>query len=156
MLCEGGRGLIAPYGVAVPTPEEQVAIIGGGVVGCALAYELASRGVPALLLEAEDDLALGASGSNSGIVHTGFDSKPGELETQLILRAGELREERPTPLGVPLLRCGALLRAQDPSQEGAVAQLAENARRNGVAVATNASGELRVPGEAITDPAAYT
>ena len=137
------------------SPGEQVAIIGGGVVGCALAHELTLRGVPALLLEAEDELALGASGANSGIVHTGFDSKPGELETDLILRAAELRRERPAPLGVPLVRCGARVRAHEPGREAAVEELAANAARNGVEVHAVGAGELHVPGEAITDPAAY-
>ena len=137
------------------SPGEQVAVIGGGIVGCALAYELASRGVPAVLLEAESELASGASGSNSGILHTGFDSKPGELETELILRASALRSERLAELGVPVLRCGALLRAEGPEQLAAVQALAANARGNGVAVDADRSGELRVPGEAVTDPAAY-
>ncbi|MEA2151882.1 MAG: glycerol-3-phosphate dehydrogenase, partial [Solirubrobacteraceae bacterium] len=73
--------------------DAQVAVIGGGVVGCAVAHALARRGVAATVLEAERALALGASGTNSGILHTGFDSKPGELETELILRAAELRRD---------------------------------------------------------------
>ena len=62
-----------------------------------------------VLLEAEPGLALAASGTNSGILHTGFDSKPGELETRLILRSAALREELMDELGVPVWRCGALL-----------------------------------------------
>ena len=135
-------------------PDEQVAIVGGGVVGCALAYALAARGVPGLLLEAEQELASCASGTNSGILHTGFDSKPGELETELILRAGELRAQSLAG-PAPLMRCGARLRADGPGQERALAALAENAARNGVAVEVPARGELRVPGEAVTDPRAY-
>ena len=139
-------------------PEEQVAIVGAGVVGCALAYELACRGVPALLLEAEPELASCASGSNSGIVHTGFDSKEGELETELILRAGVLREQR-SAWPAPLLRCGARLRAPEgpdrPAGVRAVAVLAANAARNGVLAEHPAPGELHVPGEAVTDPRAY-
>ena len=73
--------------------DTHVAVIGGGVVGCAVAHALARRGVEVVLLEAELGLALGASGSNSGILHTGFDSTPGELETRLIVRSAELREE---------------------------------------------------------------
>ena len=52
----------------------EVAVIGAGVVGCAVALALARRGVAVALLEAEPDLALAASGTNSGILHTGFDS----------------------------------------------------------------------------------
>ena len=58
---------------------------------------LARHGVGALLLEAELDLASGASGANSGILHTGFDSPPAELETRLILRAAVLRDQHVLP-----------------------------------------------------------
>jgi glycerol-3-phosphate dehydrogenase len=125
-----------------------VAIIGGGVAGAAVAYSLAARGVEVALLEAEPALALGASGTNSGILHTGFDSPPGELETRLILRSAELRDAVIDRLGVPVLRCGATLR---PATE----EHAANARANGVEVALRGD-VLEVPGEAVTDPVAYT
>ena len=83
--------------------DTHVAVIGGGVVGCAVAHALARRGVEVVLLEAELGLALGASGSNSGILHTGFDSTPGELETRLIVRSAELREELLDELGLHAL-----------------------------------------------------
>ena len=60
------------------------------------------------LLEAEPEPGLAASGTNSGILHTGFDSRPGELETELILRSAALRDPVLEALGVPVLRCGAL------------------------------------------------
>jgi glycerol-3-phosphate dehydrogenase len=103
-----------------------VAVIGGGVVGTAVALALARRGVDTLLLEARDELAGAASGTNSGILHTGFDSPPGELETELILRSAELRDPVIEALGIPVRRCGALLH-----------------------------GEL-IEGESITDPVRYT
>ncbi len=127
-----------------------VAVIGGGVVGAAVVYALARRGVSAALVEAQDELALAASGTNSGILHTGFDSTPEKLETRLILRAGELRDEVLEELGVPVLRCGAVLRGGD------AASLADGARRNGVAVSVRQDGSVHVPGEAVTDPVAYT
>jgi glycerol-3-phosphate dehydrogenase len=86
-----------------------VAVIGGGVVGTAVTLALARRGVDTILLEARDRLASAASGSNSGILHTGFDSPPGELETRLILRSAELRDEVIDALGIPVRRCGAVL-----------------------------------------------
>ena len=70
-----------------------MAVVGGGVVGCAVLHALTRRGVPAMLLEAEGGLALGASGANSGVLHTGFDSTHGELETRMIIRSSELRPE---------------------------------------------------------------
>jgi glycine/D-amino acid oxidase-like deaminating enzyme len=91
---------------AADTP---VLIVGGGVVGCAVLHALARRGVAATLIEQEAGLGLAASGTNSGILHTGFDSKPGELETALILRSAKLRERLIDELGVPVLACGARL-----------------------------------------------
>jgi glycerol-3-phosphate dehydrogenase len=129
--------------------DSPVAVVGGGVVGTAVAYALARRGVAALLLEAEDELALAASGTNSGILHTGFDSPPGELETRLILRAAELRPPVLRELGVPVIECGALLRGAE------LQGTAELAHRNGVEAHLDKEG-LHVPGEAVTNPAAYT
>ena len=136
--------------------DTPVAVIGGGVVGCAVAYTLAGRGVGCVLLEAEDDFGLAASGTNSGILHTGFDSPPGELETKLILRSAELREPVLEELNVPVLRCGAELAPRDDAERAAVAAIAETARVNGVHVELRDDGVLEVPGEAVTDPVAYT
>jgi glycerol-3-phosphate dehydrogenase len=132
-----------------------VAVIGGGVVGCAVAHALARRGLSVVVLEAEPGLGLGASGTNSGILHTGFDSPSGELETRLILRAAELREGLLAELGVRVWRCGARLQPASGEQRAAVAALFANARSNGVEAALDDRGTLHVPGEAITDPVAY-
>ncbi len=56
--------------------DAEVAVVGAGVVGCATALALARRGVSVALLEAEPEPGLAASGTNSGILHTGFDSIP--------------------------------------------------------------------------------
>ncbi len=127
----------------------RAAVVGGGVVGCAVALALARRGVAVELLEAEPELALAASGTNSGILHTGFDSTPGELETQLIRRSALLRDEVLDTLGVPVLRCGAWM-------PGAPATYVEGAAANGVPVRLRDDGVLEVPGESVTDPVAYT
>jgi glycerol-3-phosphate dehydrogenase len=118
-------------------------------------HALARRGVGVILLEAEPGLALGASGANSGILHTGFDSSAGELETRLILRSAILREELMDELGVARWRCGALLSPTGAQEREAVARLARNARANGVRAHLDRSGSLTVPGEAVTDPVAY-
>jgi glycerol-3-phosphate dehydrogenase len=138
------------------TSDFEVAVVGAGVVGSAVAVELARRGAAVALLEAEADPGLAASGTNSGIVHTGFDSVPGELETELILRSGQLRPEVIDALAVPVERRGGLMRPLDDSQRVAIAELAANAAVNGVEVALARDGSLGVPGESITDPIAYT
>jgi glycerol-3-phosphate dehydrogenase len=127
-----------------------VTVVGAGVVGSAVALALARRGVPVTLLEAEGEPGLAASGTNSGVLHTGFDSVPGDLETDLILRAAALRDPVLDALGVPVLRCGAVMRGDG------VERLAQNAERNGVEVRLAGDDVLEVPGEAVTDPVAFT
>ncbi|HWM12663.1 MAG TPA: FAD-dependent oxidoreductase, partial [Solirubrobacteraceae bacterium] len=107
-----------------------VAVVGGGVVGAAVALTLARRGADVVLLEA-NEIAGAASGTNSGLLHVAFDSPPGELETRLIRRSAELREPIVEALGIPVRRCGALVR-------------------------DGRGGTFEVPGEAVTDPAVYT
>jgi len=136
--------------------DAEIAVIGAGVVGCATALALARRDVSVVLLDAEEEPGLGASGTNSGILHTGFDSPPGELETELILRSAALRDSVLEALGVPVLRCGARLSPLDEQERPVAAGLAANARRNGVEVSLLGDGSLEVPGEAATDPVAYT
>lgn len=122
----------------------RAAVIGGGVVGCACALALTRRSADVLLVEAEQELGLWASGTNSGILHTGFDSVPGELETRLIRRSVALRDAALAELGVPVLRCGALMRDAPAAYP-----------RNGVE-AVRDGGDLVVPGEWVTDPVAFT
>jgi glycerol-3-phosphate dehydrogenase len=136
--------------------DAEAAVVGGGVVGCAVAQALAAGGVATVLLEGAETLAGAASGANSGIVHTGFDSPAGELETQLILRSAVLRARLVPELGVALARCGALLRGDGAAEAATVGRLAANARANGVPVEMRGPGELLVPGESITDPVAFT
>ncbi|MGN6168844.1 MAG: NAD(P)/FAD-dependent oxidoreductase [Solirubrobacteraceae bacterium] len=133
-----------------------MAVVGAGVVGCAVALELARRGVSVSLLEAEPEPALGASGANSGILHTGFDSPAGELETELILASGPAREPLLRSLGIPVIRCGAVIRASDKRERERLAAITQAAHRNGVAVRRPDERTLLIPGEAVTDPALYT
>jgi glycerol-3-phosphate dehydrogenase len=136
--------------------DPAVVIVGGGVVGCACALAFARRGADVELREARDAPALAASGTNSGILHTGFDSKPGELETELILRAAVLRPPVLEALGVPFDRRGAVLAPRAAGDAGTVRELYDNARGNGVAATLRDDGVLEVPGEGLTDPVAYT
>jgi len=118
-------------------------------VGAAVALALARREIATVLVEAEPELALAASGTNSGILHSGFDSTPGELETRLLLLSAELRPAVLERLGVPVRRCGATMRA-------APDHVAQRAADNGVPVRRRGDGTLEVPGEWVTDPVAYT
>ena len=127
-----------------------VTVVGAGAVGSAVALALARRGVAVTLVEAQPEPGLSASGTNSGILHTGFDSVPGALETSLILRAAALRDAVLETLGVPVMRCGAVMRGDG------VGAWAANAERNGVEVRMTGDFVVEVPGEAVTNPVAYT
>src|SRR5437763_9452924 len=129
------RRYACPQTVSTPPEKDaELAVIGAGVVGGAVALALARRGAAVVLLEAEPEPGLGASGTNSGILHTGFDSVPGELETELILRSAALRDPLLDALGLPVLRCGALLRPLEDAEREVVAGIAAGAARNGVEV----------------------
>ena len=67
-------------------------IVGGGVVGLAVAREMAVRGHSVLLLEKEGSICAGAASSgNSGLVHTGYDAVPGSVESRLMRRSLAIR-----------------------------------------------------------------
>ncbi len=92
-----------------------VAIIGAGITGAALARELSRYRLSLLLLEKEAEPAFGVSKSNSGIVHAGTQNPPGSLKARLCaegnrLISGPLSEE----LGLDFIRCGQLIAAFGP------------------------------------------
>jgi glycerol-3-phosphate dehydrogenase len=67
-----------------------VAIIGGGVIGASIFNNLVLSGYSAVLLEKGGDVASGTSKANSGIVHAGFDAKPGTLKAKFNVDGKEL------------------------------------------------------------------
>ena len=62
------------------SPTYDIAIVGAGVVGAAIARELAQYAVACILVDAADDVGTGTSKANTAILHTGFDATPGSLE----------------------------------------------------------------------------
>jgi len=145
-----------------------VAVIGGGVVGCAMARRFTLEGARVALLEKAPDILDGASKANSAILHTGFDAPEGSLELECI-REGyreylEIREE----LGLVHECNGALVVAWSEAEEAALGAIRARAHANGVGdveIITRAELSRRepnlshaaraaavVPGEGIIDP----
>ena len=60
-----------------------IAIIGAGVTGCAIARELSRYQAGICVIEREEDVCCGTSKANSAIIHAGFDAKPGTLKAKL-------------------------------------------------------------------------
>ena len=83
-----------------------VLVIGGGVIGCAVARELTRYKLDVLLVEKEHDLAMQTSGRNDGMVHTGVDLKKGTLKFRYNRLGNRMYGETCEELGVKFDRCG--------------------------------------------------
>ena len=94
-----------------------VAVVGAGVVGTAIARQLARYRLRTVVLERSNDVGTGTSKANTAILHTGFDTKPGTLESRLVRRGHELLGAYATSAGIALEHTGALLVAWDAEQE---------------------------------------
>lgn len=115
----------------MPQAGYDVAVIGAGLVGSAIARELAGYRLSVALVEARADVGDGTSKANTAILHTGFDAKPGTLESRLVRRGHQLLGEYAKQSGIPLERAGALLVAWTPEELDALPGLQEKARQNG-------------------------
>lgn len=109
-----------------------VVIIGAGVVGCGAAYALSRYNLKVALVEEGAEVALGASGANSGIVHAGYDPLPGTLASELNVRGNSLYPQLCRELDVPFCPTGSLVVAGE-GEEGALDILLARGRANGVA-----------------------
>jgi L-2-hydroxyglutarate oxidase LhgO len=111
--------------------EVDVAIVGGGVVGCAAASALARAGRSVLLLEGGPRLADGVTSRNSGVIHSGLYYRPGSLKARTCVRGNALLYEWASAKGVPHARTGKLVVARDPQEVPDLEALAANARAAG-------------------------
>ena len=108
-----------------------VAVIGAGVVGSAIARELSRYALKTVLVEAGPDVGTGTSKANTALWHTGFDAVPGSLEARLLRRGYQLLAEFIPQAGIPIELVGGLLVAWTPDQERNLPRLLEKARLNG-------------------------
>ncbi|MFI5143329.1 MAG: NAD(P)/FAD-dependent oxidoreductase [Thermoanaerobaculales bacterium] len=108
------------------------AVIGGGVVGCAVLYELAHAGFPdAFLFERMGSVGDVQSGRNSGVVHAGIYYAPGSLKAKLCVEGNVLMYAFCRAHGVPVENVGKLLVAPSAEDVPALETLAAQARANG-------------------------
>lgn len=106
-----------------------VAIIGGGVIGCAVLNKLTRLNKKCILIEKGSDVSVGTTKANSGIVHAGFDAKEGTLKAKLNVRGAELFKGLCEELSVPYINNGALVIGNDID---AVKELYNRGLKNGV------------------------
>src|ERR1700739_3121262 len=109
-----------------------VAVIGAGVVGCAVARRFALEGARVLLLEKGADILSGASKGNSAILHTGFDAPPGSLEVACMQAGYEEYVAIGPSMNLPVLETGAIVAAWNDEEVARLDGIEAQVRRNGV------------------------
>ena len=146
-------------------------VIGAGVTGCALVRALASRNPKACigLLEKEGEVAFHTSGRNSGVVHGGYNQKPGTLKARFCVEGNRRLKEYAKKRNVPLAETGIMVLARAESERPTLEELLRRGRENGVPglriiegdevrrLEPNATGlfALHAPSGASVDPAAF-
>ncbi|THA62223.1 FAD/NAD(P)-binding oxidoreductase [Ensifer adhaerens] len=145
-----------------------VAVIGAGVVGCAVARRFALAGARVVLMEKGHDILSGASKANSAILHTGFDAPPGSLELELVRAGRQEYLEIKDSLNLPLVTTGAFVCAWNTLEADKLEAIARQARDNGTtdiklmtgvkarstmpSLSESLAAALEVPGEHVIDP----
>jgi len=150
------------------TGSYDIAIVGGGVIGCAIARAFTLEGARVLLLEKAADVLDGASKGNSGILHTGFDAPEGSLEQACVAAGHADYLDICERLNLPVIRCGALVLAWTEEEAAVLPALMDQARRNGngdveplsaddilklePGLSPNVRAGFRIPHEYLIDP----
>ncbi len=145
-----------------------VAVIGAGVVGAAVARLLAHHRVTVMLVDANSDVGAGTSKANTAILHTGFDATPGSIESRLVARGYALLREYAPEVGIAVEEVGAMLVAWDDEQAANLPALVAKAEANGYHdtsiidaaavyslephLGPGVTAGMLVPGEHIIDP----
>lgn len=100
-----------------------VAIIGAGVVGGMIARTLSAYDLKILIIEKENDVAMGATKANSAIVHAGFDAKEGSLKAKLNVEGSKMMKKVTEDLGVKYKNNGSLVIGFDNEDRKTIEEL---------------------------------
>lgn len=109
-----------------------VAIIGAGITGCSIAYELGKYHVKAVIIEKENDVSVGTTKANSAIIHGGYDPKPGTLMAKYNIKGNAYTKELCEKLDVPFKQIGALIVAFSEEERKTLEELKDRGAQNGV------------------------
>lgn len=152
----------------VTRTDFQVAVIGGGVVGCAVLRAFALAGARAILLERGPDILSGASKANSAILHTGYDAPANSLELACVREGYHAYLDIRERLNLPLVETSALMVAWTEAELAKLPEMLAQAEANGVEgvigldrrealrrapnLNPEARGAVLIPGEHVIDP----
>ncbi len=145
-----------------------IAVVGAGVVGCAIFKEFCEQGAKSVLVEKANDILEGASKGNSAILHTGFDAPPESLECECVRRGYAEYMKIKDELNLPFQNSKALVIAWNDEQLGKLDAILKKGLGNGVKeleilsnkqvhnrepnLSTDARGAILVHGESLIDP----
>ena len=145
-----------------------VIVIGAGVVGTAIARELARHNHEVTVIDKNLDVGEGTSKANTAILHTGFDAKPGTLESKLVSKGYFLLKDHARATGIAVEETGALLVAWNQEELDSFPELITKAKANGYQavkeiskdelyriepnLGAGALGALLIPDEFVIDP----
>lgn len=150
-------------------PGFECIVVGGGVVGLAVAADVARRGTTCLVVERHERVGQETSSRNSGVVHAGIHHPPEWLKSRLCVEGNRRLQEYAAERGIPYRRCGKIVVAEDDAGTGAL----EAARARGTAAGIDGlemldrealarlepevrgRAALLVPGTGIVDAAAF-
>ena len=119
-----------------------IAIIGAGVTGSAVARELSRYKTNICVLEKGEDVCSGTSKANSAIVHAGFDAAEGSLMAQMNVQGNEMMEDLSRDLDIPFKRNGSLVVCIHKEELGGLKALNFYHRRSAIQASTAVLGGL--------------
>jgi glycerol-3-phosphate dehydrogenase len=146
--------------------DYDIVVVGGGVVGCAIAWRLSFTTARVALVEAAHDVGEGASKGNTGIATSGADCLPGTLEADLVTRSSPRWDELCGSLDTPWRRIGTLAVAMTAEEERGLRHLRDQALENGCRaelvsgeearaleplIAADAKAAVHIPDDGIVD-----
>ena len=111
--------------------KTDVVVIGGGIVGTAIARELSRYQLKIAVLEKELDVCTETSGRNSAVLHAGFNNTPGSLMAKFCVEGSLEFDRTARELDVPFLRTGKLVVGFDDEDMSGIIALKEQGDRNG-------------------------
>lgn len=118
-------------------------MIGAGAVGASAARHLAQRAVRVAVLEKEAGPAEHQSGRNSGVIHAGYNLKPGGLKAKYCVEGSRALREFCRERGIPVVQGGILVVAKTDAERATLAELRRRAQANGVQAGLVSEREIR-------------
>jgi len=117
-------------------PTSDIAILGGGMVGMALAHQINERhpDLSITVIDKEPEIGRHSSGRNSGVLHAGIYYPPGTLKAQVCVQGARRLRAWCEAEGLPVLACGKVIAPQAAELDGQLELLFERGKANGAEV----------------------